>query len=311
MRSSAKCLAVACAIALYGCDGGSSITGSPTDSGEFATLAADPADELIRNSLLGFYTSAGGGGDTGGVAILETTAAPVADTSTGAADSSGGGASRFSDTNLQEAGVDESDRVKIDGDVLFALETPDFGYLDYGRPVPEPFLVGSSDAIVPYEPQVETLSAYKLDGDNSSVLSRLQLRELSGRSVSGMYLYKNQSATDLVLLSGPSFYPWASWGNSVDFGGLETRLSWIDASDTDAMSVRRTMDIQGHLISSRRIGNRLILVTRFHPQIDGVVPYAYTDADIENNRNVIANADATEFMPVLSTLHRVLSQSSQ
>jgi len=300
MRSSAKCLAAACAIALYGCNGGSSLTGSPTDSGELAGLSADPADELIRNSLLGFYTSAGGGGDAGGVVTLESTASPVADSSTGAADSSGGNSSRFSDTNLQEAGVDESDRVKIDGDVLFALETPDFGYLNYGRPVPEPFLVDSADVIDRYEPRVETLSAYKLDGDNSSVLSRLQLQELRGRSVSGMYLYKNQSATDLVLLSGQTFYPWASWGNSVDFGGLETRLSWIDASNTDAMSVKRSMDIQGHLISSRRIGNRLILVTRFHPRIDGVVPYAYTDADIENNRTAITNADAAEFMPVLS-----------
>lgn len=292
-------------LALQGCGG----NGAKVDGAEVLVedpangLTAEPADELIRSSLLRHYTSAdngmGDGGadssDEGSLTVSES-AAPIADS---AADTSGIGATRtFSDTNVQEAGVDESDRIKIDGDVLYALETPDFNYINYVEPLPENFL--TDDVYLPYEPLVETLSAYRLDGDNSSVISRLQLHELSDRSISGMYLYKSNEETDLILLSGQSYYPWDSWGRASAFGGLETRISWVDASDPSALSTQRTMDIQGHLISSRRVDNRLILVTRFYPEIDGVISGAYAQEDIDNNRSLITNAEASEFMPVVS-----------
>ncbi len=292
-------LFLACAIGT-GCSSDSAKLDDEAVIGAEAGLAAEPAEELIRNSLLSYYTSTGAeNGLTGGVSTdangVSESAAPLADSADGASGSAA--SSRFSDTNVQEAGVDESDRIKIDGDVLYALETPDLNYIDYGAPVPEGFL---SDVIAPpYLPSVETLSAYRLDGDNSSVISRLQLQELSGRSISGMYLYKSSNETDLILLSGQSFFPWDSWGRASDFGGLETRISWIDADNPQALSTQRTMDIQGHLIASRRVDNRLILVTRFHPQINGVVPYAYTEEDINRNRELIVNADVSEFLPVV------------
>ena len=313
-----RAAAVACAVALYGCDGGTTLNGpevvtpdntvGETTPGDVpAILAADSADDLIRESLLGFYTSPSGRGagvgGTGGVQI-EAIAAPVsADLSDSASTESGSGQSRFSNTNVQEQGVDESDRVKIDGDVLFALERPDVNYYGYGGPFPVDVAIDVIDVLpgaIPYQPQIDTLSAYRLDGDNSSVVSRLSLDALSGRSTTGMYLHKNGSNTDLVLLSGQSFSPWDSWGTSLAWSGLETRISWVDASDAGNMSVTRSMDIQGHLISSRRVDNRLILVTRFHPQIPGILPYVSSQADIETNRNIIANADVSDFMPTLS-----------
>ena len=295
-RNISQILIVAGALALHGCNS-SSVGGAAEDIP--GALAAKPADELIRDSLLSYYTSndpSSGGISSGNQSALVEVATDSADSSAPEA----GSVSRFSDTNVQESGVDESDRIKIDGNVLYALETPDLGYVNYGLAVPEPFLVDAADLALPYQPHVETLSAYKLDGQSSSVLSRLPLQELTGRSVSGMYLYNGTAGTDLLLLSGQSFYPWDAWARSDAFGGLETRVSWIDADDPSALSANRTIDIEGHLISSRRIDNRLILVTRFHPQLDGVIPYAYTDADIENNRNVINNADAADFLPVIS-----------
>ncbi len=302
--------ALACAFALYGCDGGTTLSGpdvvTPTDNGGENTtvpaiLAADSADDLIRESLLGFYTSPNDGGGVLGGGLVDSIAAPVsADLSNSTLAESSDGQSRFSDTNVQEQGVDESDRVKVDGDVLFALERPDVNYYGYGGPFPVDIAIDVLPGAIPYQPQIDTLSAYRLDGDNSSVLSRLSLDELSGRSTSGMYLYKNGTNTDLVLLSGQGFSAWDSWGTSFAWRGLDTRVSWVDASDAGNMSVKRSMDIQGHLISSRRIDNRLILVTRFHPQIPGILPYVSSEADIETNRSIISNADVTDFMPTLS-----------
>ncbi len=303
-----KSVVVACAIALYGCDGGGTLIGESTDETDNtvvpnAILAADSADELIRNSLMSFYTSPPENGFTGRGDVLQEVDGlqlpTVATDTESSADTSG--ESRFSDTNVQEQGVDESDRVKIDGNILFALEQPDYNYYGYGGPVPVDIAIDvASDIAYPYEPQVDTLSAYRLDGDNSSVVSRLPLQELRNRSTTGMYLHKNGGNTDLVLLSGQGFSTWNSWGTSPAFGGLESRISWVDASDPNSLSVRRSMDIQGHLISSRKIDNRLILVTRFHPQIQGLNPYPYDEATIESNRFIIANADTSDFMPTLT-----------
>ncbi len=74
---------------------------------------------------------------------------------------------------MQEAGIDESDRVKTDGDILFALERPSFQY--YGIFPAELDTAATDQAltIAPSAQQTDTLSAYCLDKENSATLSRL------------------------------------------------------------------------------------------------------------------------------------------
>lgn len=302
-------LVVIAALAVAGCNGGSSING--TDSGNGGTdnpdngvetptvvvpkLAADDADTLIRSSMTGYYT------DTNNVtsAFNGPSVSISVDALESTADASGGATAtasedRFSDTNVQEAGVDESDRVKIDGNVLFALERPSSQH--YGI-FPVALELAASDSL-PFGPvtqPTDTISAYRLDKENSSTLSRLKL-ELGNQTPEGMYLHKNGANRDLVLLSRRSFDYWGLWNDAPAFSGLQTRVTWIDASDENNLSVGRTLDIDGQLISSRKIGNRLIMVTRFHPQIDGIV-VPYTAEDAEANRTIIETADIATLLP--------------
>ena len=303
-EATVRTVVIATALALYGCGGdGGTVTGGngpPVDTDNPAALSAGNADEAIRKSLLDFYTNPnnrsgeGGGIGTDAIAFPESVESANADASAGSDDS---GLREFSDTNVQEQGVDEADRVKIDGDVMFALEQPDFNYLDYGRPIPVDATIDIvSDSLPVYDPVYETLSAYRLDGDNSSVLSRFSLEPLGSRYITGMYLHNK----DLILMTGPSFSPWDVWRDTSYWGGGNTQISWINASDPTSMSVKRTIDIQGHLISSRRVGDKLILVTRYIPMIEGINPVPFNDVEIQNNRDAITNADATEFLPQLN-----------
>ena len=283
---------------LVACSGGSSVTSQPgnpeTNPGENpGPVLADPkltsvaADSIIRTAMLDYYTNTRADGNTYAV---DGIAFPVAleSTADSAADSGGsGGQTRFSETNVQESGVDESDRVKTDGSVMFALERPTSGY----NGVVPLILDDQALTIAPYDPPQETLSAYQLDRENSRQLSRLKL----DISPSGMYLHKNGGNRDLVLLSSGSF-DWAYWSYPASFANGQTQVTWVDATDANNLSVGRTLSVDGQMISSRKIDNQLILVTRYHPYIEGVIE-PYNDEVIAANRRIIEATDQASLMP--------------
>ena len=294
-----------CAATLSGCNGGSSISsqapdpdnGQPDngqDPGGQPSVSSDPAletvaaDSVIRSAMLDYYTNVQDGSG-GGVAIdmLPVALESTADTAT---DSNADGAigSRFSDTNVQESGVDESDRVKRDGNIMFALEELDTQSVGI---VPVPFEGEIADAAFEFRTAQNVLSAYRLDKENSAQLSRLVLNEYA----SGMYLHKNGDSRDLVLLSSGSF-DWAYWSSPHYFMNGQTKVSWVDASDAGNLSVGRTLTIDGQMISSRKIDNQLILVTRYHPSIEGIV-LPYDNATVEDNRRIIETTAQDKLVP--------------
>ncbi|OED36782.1 hypothetical protein AB833_25555 [Chromatiales bacterium (ex Bugula neritina AB1)] len=287
-------VAAGCTVVACGGSGGGTIGSTDeTINPAVPVLAADQADTLIRSSMLDHYTrnvsSQNGVLAVDSVALAENSGADVASTSPSTA-------VRFSDTNVQEAGVDESDRIKIDGSTLFALETPDSRYFGVFPVILNDELESSSLPIVPNTPPEETLSAYRMDKNNSAVLSRLKLTG-EGRTTEGMYLHRNGGSRDLVLLSRSSFNSWEYWRSASQWAGLQTRISWVDASDAGNMSITRSVDIDGQLISSRKIDNRLVLVTRYHPQIRDIITYPVSEDDIQRNRELIERADDAEFLP--------------
>ena len=305
MQPLAVLLAASCIAA---CSGGSSVTENPDGStnpgGNQGTnpdpVLADPkltsvdADALIRTAMLDYYTNPRSGND---VLAVDGIALPVAlESTTDSADSSasGGGGdaqTRFSDTNVQESGVDESDRVKMDGNVMFALERPSSNYIGIFPVIAEPFAQEDALTIAPYDPPVETLSAYQLDKENSMQLSRLELSD----SPSGMYLHRNGSNRELVMLSSGSF-DWAYWSYPAAFMNGQTKVTWVNATDAGNLSVGRTLSVDGQMISSRKIDNKLILVTRYHPYIDGIIE-PYNDEVIATNRSIIEATDREALMP--------------
>jgi len=174
-----------------------------------------------------------------------------------------------STTNLQEQGVDEADIIKADEQHLLLLR----------------------------DCQPKTcVATFELDSDNA-LASEVGSTELSGElSASGMYLVQDDNGGDRLITIGsnPGYALWLDvWG----WSGNSTELEFFDASDPGRLESLDMLTLDGSLIASRRVGDRLFLVTRYTPFLEGYIPYAYDDEALANNANLLAELDPTDLLP--------------
>lgn len=171
----------------------------------------------------------------------------------------------FSATNLQEAGVDEADRLKSDGRHLFLI----------GRAASD-----SSDR----------LSVRELTGDAPATATRdagsrdiAQLSLPSGARYAGAYLARQRPAgrPDLLVAVGETEYGYSSppaigvpviafaadWFAPSQWGGGKSEFQWIDLTSTAAPALGKRVSLDGFLVASRRIGETLYVVSRYYPQV--------------------------------------------
>lgn len=231
----------------------------------------------------------------------------------------------YSRTNLQELGVDEADIVKYDGEILYVLDrgtaispvAGDPGVLSVDVPPPLP------EGPIPVEPDggigdgapplsgVDELASTTIAPTNqvihllrtdpaapaTTLVSDIDLTG-SGFSVEGMYLVQNDLGKQLIAVGQDnpyvyweffaSDYYWREGTTSVQSWGVtnpaNTQLGW-------------SVQIDGSLLASRRIGNVLYLVTRYSPTIEGTIAYPQTEEDIASNRDLVAAAELEDLTP--------------
>jgi hypothetical protein len=130
-----------------------------------------------------------------------------------------------SQTNTQEAGVDEDDIIEADPDTgrFYVLQR-------YGRPR-------------------EVLAVRAVPAETMAIASRTGLGELHAE---GMYL---DSTADRLVVVG------TRRDNGVWAGERSTQVLFYDVSDPDHPELTDRYEIDGWLLGSRRIGGRLHLVT--------------------------------------------------
>ena len=175
-----------------------------------------------------------GGGSGDGGTDVSAPDSPVADDSSG-----------YTDTNLQETGVDEADVVKTDGEFLY--------------------IAGSNASEHP--DRVSVIRA-------ASPMSSISTITVKG-SVSDMYLYENL----LVILYRPLNYEGNYWVQSgiadMAFIGIpywipiqsKTGIAIFDVTDPAVPIEQKTIEIDGYLVSSRRIANRLHVIQQYLPNL--------------------------------------------
>jgi hypothetical protein len=196
------------------------------------------------------------------------------DASSDGAAAGDGDAAGYSQTNLQEAGVDEADVVKTDGAYLYVAS-------------------GAGFEIVAIAGEMSVAATGQVAGP-----------------VEALYLYGEK----LVVLYrvGPVDGPWPEIDVPMG-GGLFGMPYWIpeetamgvaifDIADPQAPLELKAVEFDGHLVSSRRIGGRLHLVQQFRP----VLPplefwYDGSPEDLETvvaaNRAAIAEMTLAELIP--------------
>lgn len=206
-------------------------------------LAAYVQDRLRRREAAGL----GGGGISGDVifaaAGAAATAAPAA----------------RSGTTLQEAGVDEPDLLQSDGHVLYTLQ-------------PAQVTVGGT-------PMTE-LALYTRDAAGRAVPGpklSLPAEGAGSQEAAGMVLDESAGVLGVVL---------QRWYRTDDGGivcidvcpaGAATLLPYwfrsavtvqrVDVRDPAAPAAGQTVTIDGTLVASRRVGDRLLLVTSYLPRL--------------------------------------------
>ena len=203
-----------------------------------------------------------------------------------AADASSGG---FSSTYTLEASVDEYDIVKYNGSTL-AIAPTRSGCCFIAEPV-------AAEAALPPPgesplPQIELFLTDPTSG-TASLQSVIDLDE--GVNAEGMYL----SETGLQVLLSTAW--WGVYGDrfTTPDGWLDEQVSLksFDLTDPDNPALTSELSIEGALVTSRRTGDEIHIVSRHAPNIEGLVTYPQTEEEVVNNEAILAEASDEDVLP--------------
>lgn len=182
----------------------------------------------------------------------------------------------FSTTNTQESGVDEADRIEYDGEVLFLAAYPQW-------------FDGRNN-----QSQVRVLE--RQNDFSLNLVAELPLLD-ENSNIEGLYQHNDKLAVlsanmQINAFDTLSFAP-EPWLPS------EQRLT-LDIYDTSVTSNPTTVSnisIEGAMLSSRRIGDDLYLVTSYTAYIEGLDPNATTEEELLANYLSILDTPDSELMP--------------
>ncbi|MCC6225129.1 MAG: beta-propeller domain-containing protein [Microthrixaceae bacterium] len=175
----------------------------------------------------------------------------------------------FSGTNNQEAGVDEADMVKSDGERLYVLRDNRLVIVDVSAGGPGGKVLGS----VSFE-EASPMSMLLGDG----VVMVLSQRYFDPADMKG-----DGSADPLRAL-----------------GVSRTQVSMVDVSDPTSPKVTDDVEIDGDLAAARLVGGRAHLVLRSTPLgLPFVMPQSRIGEDVatEMNRRIVAEAPLEQWLP--------------
>jgi hypothetical protein len=181
----------------------------------------------------------------------------------------------FSQTNLQEQGVDEADSVKSDGTQVYTFAHGENGVRRAAL----------------------RIAAVGNDGASLQVLGTVPLANGSDSDVATAGLFLHDGS--LVALTGtqaasPVGWPWlnaSAWLRGV------TNVEILDASTRGTLASRWHAQLDGHLVASRRIGSRLYVVTRYAPYLSTFLYGASTPDSVEANRRLLARTPLAALLP--------------
>jgi uncharacterized secreted protein with C-terminal beta-propeller domain len=153
----------------------------------------------------------------------------------------------FSETNVQEIGVDEADLVKTDGEYIYVLGGAELTIVDAWPP--------EELAVVSYtEIEGDLLGMYFYE-DTVTVLSRIwTAASLDDTLLHDLVPDLPTLSFDLVSMPIPMLT-------------AQTKVTVVDVTDRSDPDIKQETYVDGHLISSRAIEDRVYLVTRDYPAL--------------------------------------------
>lgn len=202
---------------------------------------ADKVKHILKNGM----AFSPNGGDCFDVCAVNFTTAADAE--------SGDSASRddnYSQTTTQEDGIDESDRVKYDGDFVYLASNKMYWYNT------------SND-----ESQRAHVRILKRNGDDSlTTQARLELSE-NVHNIASLYVHDDNLLSIATVFStenddngqntNSDLAIWPNYPRAFE-------MQFADVSDKSQVESHTTFKIDGYPVTSRRIGNKVYLLSRYN-----------------------------------------------
>ncbi|NOR51487.1 MAG: hypothetical protein GQ470_02605 [Gammaproteobacteria bacterium] len=210
-------------------------------------------------------------------------------------------ASATSTTNLQVGGVDEADLMKSDGSLLY-LALP--GNTNTTVSVVEPLSDDDSVSVATDDydgyMQKNRLRIFSLTSSPpaNQLLKELEVGESGDPLLQGIYLLENQR---IVLLYGGGGGYWSNWWNPWYWQQSSTVVEILDLSDLDNPQREARIELDGHLVASRRIDNQLYLVDRYTPYIEGYIHYSSEAGVLSQNEALLEQINLADLIPTIDT----------
>ena len=200
-------------------------------------------------------------------------------TATPSTTQAGDSAAGYSSTNVQEAGVDEADRIKYDGDYLYMAAR------SYYDPLAD------DNAM-----QRDYVKIMKRQPDTSMEQVAVLMPEVTLNTMSGLYLH-----SDKLTVVGSA----ANWYNIMPIDvwhpyDQKVEVAIYDVATPEQATMDDSISFDGYLLSSRRIDNKVYVVSSFSPNVEGINYGAFTDADKQANYDAIRAVDVNSLMPKLT-----------
>ncbi len=201
------------------------------------------------------------------------------------ADDSGG----FSTTNVHELGVDEADRLKYDGEYLYIVSKGD------GSPegIPTEIDTFPADRVVKNQIRILRTDNQSISAQEVSTIEN----ETSNLTFSDIYL--RPDSRQLIALSNTQLYAWDTSLPEDDWqwNSGKTEIHSYNIDNPATPSKQWKIEIEGNLQGSRRIADKLYLVTRYIPNIADLDYAASSDNAKQYNERLISNTPVSDLLP--------------
>jgi len=182
----------------------------------------------------------------------------------------------FSTTNTQEEGVDEADRMEYDGSYLYLAQYPQWT-MENNENIASVRVLGRQDDF------------------SLQQVNKVNIGE-GHTEINGLYLAQDRLS---VVHSNYPIMTFADIIGPIIPGSGEVNLAVFDSQSPEQLASLGEMKIDGWLLSSRRIGEYVYLVTGYTPQVDGL---SYGDDSEEvklKNYELIQALSSEDLLPKL------------
>lgn len=206
------------------------------------------------------------------------------------AGAAGGPAGNFTGTYTQEKNVDEFDVVRYDGGHI---------YIAPRRFMNCCFILAAADGAAPAGgPAQSAIRILATDPASAGATLAATIPLEENVSVQGMYL----AANTMFALTAEAYYGGYgdAWTSIAIWAPEHLGYRVYDLTDKNAPVLETEVKMEGVFVESRRIGNVVYIVSRYTPQIQGIIYSPQSELERTQNEALLANTSLEDMLPKIT-----------